>query len=60
MAPADIGFGGLLGRRLRLAPLDLPLLELGAQHGPGLGAVLVLGALGLTYHRDAGDRKSVV
>src|SRR5262249_37976586 len=29
------------------------LIEPGPQHIPGLGAVLVLGALGLTHHRDA-------
>ncbi len=54
MAPADIGLGGLLGIRLVLALLQLNFVEAGAQHVPGLGPVLVLRALLLAGHRDAG------
>ena len=54
MAPADVGLagGGLVG--LGLAQFQFALVEAGAQHVPRRGAVLVLRALGLTGHDDAG------
>ena len=54
VAPADVGLGGLIGGGLRLALLQLDLVEPRAQHVPGLRLVLVLRAAGLTDHRDAG------
>src|SRR6516162_725536 len=54
VAPADVGLGGLRGFRLGFAPLELALVEARPQHGPGGGAVLVLGALGLADYGDAG------
>ena len=44
----------LLGRGLLLALLQFDLVEPRAQHLPGLGAVLVLRALALAHHHDAG------
>ncbi len=56
MAPADVGLRRL-GRLLRHAtPLQLLLVEPGAQHIHGLGAVAVLRAVGLAGDDDAGGQ----
>src|SRR6185312_4584625 len=47
VAPADVGFGGLVGSRLLLALLQLDLVKPRAKHVPGLRAIFVLRAAGL-------------
>src|SRR5215468_272577 len=58
MAPADIGFGGLLGGRFLFALLQFALVEFGTQHLPSLGTVAVLRAVVLTDHDDIGGKVS--
>ena len=52
MAPADLGLGIGLGLGCGFAFGQLDLIDTRPQHVPGLGPVLVLGALILTLHHD--------
>src|SRR6185437_4630894 len=54
VAPADIGLGGLIGLRLRLALLHLRFEQFRTQHVPGHSAVAVLRAVLLALHHDVG------
>ncbi len=54
VAPADVGLGGLIGGGFFFALLQFELIELGAQHLPGLSAVAMLRAVVLAHHRDVG------
>ena len=56
MAPADIGFLGIGGVDLLLLLFQFDFIEPGLQHLPGGGAVLVLRALALAGHDDAGRK----
>ena len=54
MAPADLGFLADKGAGFVLLLLQFDFVELGLQHLPAIGLVLVLRTLGLAGHRDIG------
>ena len=54
MPPADVGLGVFLRLRRLLAQLQFPLVQARLQHREGGGAVLVLRAVALALHHDAG------